>query len=107
MYLALAQVRLRRRLEREDPAKLTLKMWLFPWLSYTTIALMAGVILAMALLPSTRSQFWLSAVTLVLILLGFEIRRRRGKPVAQVPAAPADPVPDESKQDAASAAVRE
>ncbi|RSM81114.1 GABA permease [Amycolatopsis sp. WAC 01375] len=107
LSIALAQVRLRRRLEREDPEKLTLKMWLFPWLSYATIALMGGVILAMALLPSTRSQFWLSAVTLVLILLGFEIRRRRGKPVAQVPAAPVDPVPDESKRDAASAAVRD
>ncbi|RSM55987.1 GABA permease [Amycolatopsis sp. WAC 01376] len=107
LSIALAQVRLRRRLEREDPEKLTLKMWLFPWLSYATIALMGGVILAMALLPSTRSQFWLSAVTLVLILLGFEIRRRRGKPVAQVPAAPVDPLPDESKRDAASAAVRD
>ncbi|WP_410581253.1 amino acid permease [Amycolatopsis sp. lyj-108] len=107
LSIALAQVRLRRRLEREDPEKLTLKMWLFPWLSYATIALMGGVILAMALLPSTRSQFWLSAVTLVLILLGFEIRRRRGKPVDQVPEAPVDPLPDESKRDAAPAAVRD
>ncbi|MEU8416072.1 amino acid permease [Amycolatopsis japonica] len=105
LSIALAQVRLRRRLEREDPDKLTLKMWLFPWLSYATIALMGGVILAMALLPSTRSQFWLSAVTLALILIGFEIRRRRGKPVAKVPAAPVDPVPDEPQR--APAAVRE
>ena len=35
-------------------------MWLFPWLSYATIALMATVILAMAFLPSTRSQFVMS-----------------------------------------------
>ena len=103
LSIALAQVRLRRRLEREDPDKLTLKMWLFPWLSYATIALMGGVILAMALLPSTRSQFWLSAVTLALILIGFEIRRRRGKPA--VPAAPVDPVPDEPQR--APASVRE
>ncbi|MFJ8917480.1 amino acid permease [Amycolatopsis sp. NPDC102389] len=105
LSIALAQVRLRRRLEREDPDKLTLKMWLFPWLSYATIALMAGVILAMALLPSTRSQFWLSAVTLALILVGFEIRRRRGKPAANVPAEPVDPVPDEPER--APATVRE
>ncbi|MFK0249311.1 amino acid permease [Amycolatopsis azurea] len=104
LSIALAEVRLRRRLEREDPDKLTLKMWLFPWLSYATIALMAGVILAMALLPSTRSQFWLSAVTLVLILIGFEVRRRRGKPVAGVPA---EPGPVEPERDAAPAAVRE
>ncbi|MFD5250386.1 amino acid permease [Amycolatopsis sp. NPDC058340] len=105
LAIALAQVRLRRRLEREDPDKLTLKMWLFPWLSYATIALMGAVILAMALLPSTRSQFWLSAVTLALILIGFEIRRRRGKPAATVPAAPVDPVPDEPER--APATVRE
>ncbi|MFI7121283.1 amino acid permease [Amycolatopsis sp. NPDC049868] len=105
LSIALAQVRLRRRLEREDPDKLSLKMWLFPWLSYATIALMGGVILAMALLPSTRSQFWLSAVTLALILVGFEIRRRRGKPAATVPAVPVDPVPDDPKR--APATVRE
>ncbi|MFC3448472.1 amino acid permease [Amycolatopsis speibonae] len=99
LSIALAQVRLRRRLEREDPGKLTFKMWLFPWLSYATIALMAGVILAMALLPSTRSQFWLSAVTLTLILVGFEFRRRRGKPVAGVPV---EPVPVEPGRDAAA-----
>ncbi|WP_051116620.1 amino acid permease [Amycolatopsis nigrescens] len=79
LSIALAQVRLRKRLAREDPAALTLKMWLFPWLSYATIALMATVILAMAFLPSSRSQFWLSAVTLVLILVAYQFRKRRDR----------------------------
>lgn len=77
LSIALAQVRLRKRLQREDPAALRLKMWLFPWLSYATIALMVGVIAAMALLPASRSQFWLSAITLAVILLAYQFRKRQ------------------------------
>ncbi|ATY12069.1 GABA permease [Amycolatopsis sp. AA4] len=77
LAIALAQVRLRKRLQNTDPGALSLKMWLFPWLSYATIALMAAVILAMAFLPTTRSQFWLSAVTLALILIAYQFRKRR------------------------------
>ncbi|WP_051166349.1 amino acid permease [Amycolatopsis orientalis] len=82
LAIALAQVRLRKRLQNTDPGALSLKMWLFPWLSYATIALMAAVILAMAFLPTTRSQFWLSAVTLALILIAYQFRKRRPGPEA-------------------------
>jgi GABA permease len=64
-------------------------MWLFPWLSYATIALMAAVILAMAFLPSTQSQFLMSGVTLVIILVSFDVHRRLGKP----PGRPVGPRP--------------
>ncbi|MBR7675816.1 amino acid permease, partial [Streptomyces daliensis] len=63
LLIALAQVRMRRGLERTAPERLTLRMWLFPWLSWATIAGMAAVILAMAFLPDSRSQFWLSLLT--------------------------------------------
>ncbi len=46
---------LRKRLDREDPTALKLTMWLFPWLSYATMALMLAVIVAMAILPDTQS----------------------------------------------------
>ncbi|WP_344681300.1 amino acid permease [Saccharopolyspora taberi] len=77
LAIALAQVRMRRRIEREDPGALSLRMWLFPWLSYLTIGLMAAVILAMAVLPDSRSQFWLSLATLAVVLAAYEVRRRR------------------------------
>ena len=77
LIIAVSQVVLRRRAERDDPGALRLKMWLFPWLSYATIALMGSVILAMAFLPSTRSQFVMSGVTLAVILVAYEVRRRR------------------------------
>lgn len=76
LLIAIAQVRMRRKLEREDPEALTLRMWLFPWLSYTTIALMGVIIAAMAILPDSRTQFWVSLGTLAVILIGYEIRRR-------------------------------
>ncbi|RAX45289.1 GABA permease [Arthrobacter sp. AQ5-06] len=79
LLIAISQVVMRRKLESEDPGSLKLKMWLFPWLSYATIALMAAVILAMAFLPSTQSQFLMSGLTLVIILVSFEVRRRLGK----------------------------
>lgn len=83
LIIAISQVILRRRAEREDPGGLRLKMWLFPWLSYATIALMASVILAMAALSATRSRFLMSGVTLVLILATYEVRRRRRVAVAR------------------------
>lgn len=77
LVIAVAQVVLRKRLERDDPDSLKLKMWLFPGLSYLTIALMGIVVAAMAFLPSTRSQFLMSGLTLLVILAAYEVRRRR------------------------------
>lgn len=79
LIIAISQVVLRRRAERDNPGALKLKMWLFPWLSYATVALMAAVILAMAFLPGTRSQFIMSVVTLLVVLASFEVRRWRSR----------------------------
>lgn len=75
VYLAVAasQVRLR---HREGPGEL--RMWFFPWLSYLTITVMAVVVAAMAFLPDTSSQFWFSLLTLAVVLVASEVRRRRG-----------------------------
>lgn len=81
LLIAVAQVRLRRKLEREDPDSLSFKMWLFPWLSYLTIAGMVAVIATMALTESTRREFLLSALVAVVILGAYavlcQVRRRR------------------------------
>ncbi|MER7987049.1 amino acid permease [Streptomyces noursei] len=76
LAIAVAQLRMRRALERDDPARLTLRMWGFPWLSRLAVALMALVIGAMAVLPDSRAQFWLSLLTLGVVLAAYEIRRR-------------------------------
>jgi len=94
LLIALAEVRLRRRLEREAPEKLILKMWLFPWLSYLTVAGMVAVIVAMGISPDTRLQFILSLLTFAFLVCVYGVMtwvaQRRKRPVAvEQPPAPA------------------
>ncbi|MDI3385506.1 amino acid permease [Streptomyces sp. B-S-A8] len=77
LLVALSQLRLRRRLEREDPGALTLKMWGYPYLSWFTVAAMALVILTMAVLPSTRLDFGTSLLTLLTVLGAYGVIRLR------------------------------
>jgi GABA permease len=86
LMIAVSQVVARRRAEREG-VRLTLRMWLFPWLSYLTIAAMAAVILAMAFLPGTRSQFFLSLITVLVLLVAYQVKRarERRRPVSPDP----------------------
>lgn len=76
LMIAISQVALRRAMG-DRASDLPLKMWGFPWLSYATIAAMATVILAMAFLPDTRAEFFLSLVTVAVILIGYQVRVRR------------------------------
>lgn len=79
LIIAIAQLKWRRDLGPDSQAKLKLKMWLFPWLSYLTIALMATVLIAMGVVESTRSQLLMSALTLTVILLAYHISSRSSK----------------------------
>jgi GABA permease len=78
IYLAIAvsQVRWRTARERAGMPPPTLAMWLFPWLSYVAIAGMLLILIAMALTPTHRAEFWTSAVSIVVALLAFVIFRR-------------------------------
>jgi GABA permease len=81
-----AHLRLRRRIERTAPERLTLKVWLFPWLSWLTIAAMIGVLVAMAVTPALASQLYASliAVAVVALAYGAVLLRRRGGTRARV-----------------------
>ncbi|MFM8480855.1 MAG: amino acid permease [Gammaproteobacteria bacterium] len=86
LTMAIAQIKLRRQaiLENRDTP---LKMWLFPWLSYVTVAAIAAVLLAMALTPSLQSQFWSSMVSVAVALAIYAwIAARRARSSAQQPA---------------------
>jgi GABA permease len=88
--IALSQLRLRRQLERL-PDGLPLKMWLFPYLSWFTVAAMVTVTAAMGFLEETRTDFLLSVGTLAVILVAYEVRKRRCPAAAAVgePSVPA------------------
>jgi L-asparagine transporter-like permease len=76
LFACFAHLKLRRRIEREAPERLTIKVWLFPWLSYATVAAMLGVLAAMAFTPSLASQFYASLACVVVVVTAYGVRRR-------------------------------
>jgi GABA permease len=54
LLIALAELRLRRRLEREAPERLRVRMWGYPFLTLLAITMMLAIIAAMAFIPDQR-----------------------------------------------------
>lgn len=77
LSIALAQIVLRRRLEAEAPERLTLRMWLFPWLSWAVVAAIAGVLIAMGFDRSLASQLLASLGSLGVVSIAYWIARSR------------------------------
>ncbi|MEV8536518.1 amino acid permease [Streptomyces sp. NPDC051211] len=78
--IAVSQLRLRRRIERETPERLTLKMWAFPYLTWAALAGMAAVLVLMLTDADARPQVLWSAgaAAVVLAVAGLrELRARR------------------------------
>jgi GABA permease len=80
VLIAIAELRMRRRLEAEEPDRLTLRMWLFPWLTYASIAGMVAVIVAMAFVKDVRSQLIPSFLSLAVVLGAAYLRYRSPAP---------------------------
>lgn len=78
LLIAVSQLRLRARLEREDPARLRVRMWAYPYLTYLAIAGMLGIVLAMAFIREQRTPLVFGLISLGLLLLGFLARVRFG-----------------------------
>ncbi|MEV7131131.1 amino acid permease [Streptomyces sp. NPDC093260] len=80
IFIAVSQLRLRRRLEREAPEKLVVRMWAFPWLTWVALAGMAAVFVLMAREGDTRVQLYSTgAMTLVLAAIGYARQRGRAR----------------------------
>jgi GABA permease len=77
LIVALAQIRLRRRFEREAPEKLQIKMWFFPYASYGVMLAICAILAAMAASPALRKELLSSLAVLALIVAAYAIRRRR------------------------------
>ncbi|NNN28535.1 MULTISPECIES: amino acid permease [Pseudomonas] len=75
LLIAAAQLRIRSRFEREAPQALSLRMWLFPWLTYAVIAAISAMLIAMALRPEFQTQFVASVVLLAVVLAIYKLRK--------------------------------
>ncbi|NJQ03875.1 amino acid permease [Streptomyces sp. PLAI1-29] len=76
-FIAVAQLRSRRRLERESPERLTVRMWLFPYLTWVALAGVAVILLLMLRDGDTRTQLYFTGgLALTLSAVGL-LRQRR------------------------------
>lgn len=81
LLIGASQIRLRHRFDRTDPHRITLRMWLFPGLSYAVMAAITVILLAMAITPSLASQFYSSVAVAGFFLVLFALMqwwRKRG-----------------------------
>ncbi|MFR9674805.1 amino acid permease [Streptomyces sp. TR06-5] len=90
-FVAVSQIRTRRRLEREEPERLVVRMWAFPFLSWVALAAMAAVLVLMARNEETRLQLYFTGgLTLALAAVGLLRQRLARHAAADAEAAPVD-----------------
>jgi len=80
VLIAVSQLRLRRRLEREMPERLKMRMWGFPYLTRFAIAAMLAIVGAMAFIPDQRAPLVFGIVSVIVLLVAFALRRAAGTP---------------------------
>ncbi|WP_320784432.1 amino acid permease [Streptomyces sp. CRN 30] len=79
-FIAVSQLMLRRRIEREAPERLVVRMWLFPVLTWVALAAMVTVFVLMAREPDTRVQLLSTGgMTLFLAAVGYGWQRARAR----------------------------
>jgi GABA permease len=78
LLIAISELVMRRRLERENPERLRIKMWFYPWLTYLSIAGIVAVLIAMFFISSLRPLIIASSISLAVILLAYMLRRQFG-----------------------------
>jgi GABA permease len=90
VMIAISQLRLRARLERDAPGRLRVRMWGYPYLTYLAIAAMLCIVLAMAFIPEQRKPLIFGVISLGVLLLAFCVRsgiagKRAGRGAAAEP----------------------
>ena len=76
LVIAVSQLRMRRQLERDDPERLTLRMWGYPYLTWVSIVAMIVLLAGMAFDADARSQLLLSLLVGALVLVVSFVRHR-------------------------------
>jgi GABA permease len=91
MYLVIAitQFATRRALRAKGTeSRLESPMWAFPYLTVVTIVGIAGILLAMAILPGRRLELWLSIGLAAVLVVAGAVVQRRGSRSVTAPSAP-------------------
>jgi GABA permease len=80
LLIAVSQLVMRRRLERENPESLQLKMWFYPWLTYLSIIGIVAVLIGMAVISDLRPLLIASLISLGVMLVAYALRKAFGPP---------------------------
>ena len=78
LLIAVSELVTRRRLEREAPERLRLRMWFYPWLTYLSIFGILAVLIAMFFIPGLRPQIIASLISLGIIIAAYFLRKAFG-----------------------------
>lgn len=92
VLIAISQLVLRRRLERESPDRLRVKMWAFPYLTIFAILGMVSIVVAMAFIPEQQTPLLFGVVSLAVLLAAYVPRYLLGR--NETPATTAAPAND-------------
>lgn len=77
LTIAFSHLRTRRKVEKENPEALVIKMWLFPYLTYFTIVAISALLVAMFFIESMRVQIIFTLVLTIIVLLFYFFTQRR------------------------------
>ncbi len=94
LMLAFSQLRLRHRLEASDPARLSIRMWGYPWLTWLTIITIVAILLSMLWQESTADELYASLVCVGIVAVSCAVRMRRGMARPQTVVVGSIPIPE-------------
>ena len=80
LVIAVSQLRMRKKLEQNNPEALKIKMWLFPYLTYLTILALLVILISMLFIKTMVSQLLLTLlITAVVMISYFAFAKKRLK----------------------------
>jgi GABA permease len=74
VLIAVSELALRRRLEREAPERLRMRMWGYPWLTRLTILGMLAIVTAMGIIPEQRPALIFGLISVAVLLGTYALR---------------------------------
>ena len=83
VLIAVAELRLRRRLEQQAPERLRIRMWGYPWLTRLAILAMLAIVAAMAVIPEQRISLEFGLISVAVLFIAHALRRRLRLQVAR------------------------
>ncbi|WP_102692096.1 amino acid permease [Rummeliibacillus pycnus] len=83
LIISISQLRMRRKIEQKNPQLLTIKMWLFPYLTYFTILVTSALLIAMFFIDSMRSQILFTCVIVIFVLLAYLFTQRKANVIEE------------------------